>query len=97
MQHPRRLHNGRALGYLDHAARYNADVETLRSGCAALGLTLVGVIRDSDDPAAAGDGPLADDVDCVAVTHVDEHTDLTGVLAGLPVVILGPVSEGCDA
>jgi hypothetical protein len=111
MPHQQRLSGGRALGYVgrgpDEEDWVAAEVRSLEAGCAALGLTLVGVVRDVDRASCPGTqqpgavtGELGrlgeDDVDCVAVTRLGEDVDLRGVLDGVPVVVLGPPQEGGD-
>jgi hypothetical protein len=104
MQQHQRLQRGRALGYVgrgpDEDTWVQAEVRSLEAGCAALGLTLVGVVRDVDresPPAGedhrpdvvAGSELRADDIDCVAVNRLGDDVDLRGFLAGVPVVVLG--------
>jgi hypothetical protein len=99
MSYPQRLHHGRALGYISPGPdSYDHQLQTLQHGCAELGLTLVGVITDTthqppDTDTADAVGLDAADIDCVAVTALDHHTNLDGVLAGLPVVVLTPTAS----
>jgi hypothetical protein len=102
VSHPERLQHGRALGYLGRSPSEDAlriEVEALRSGCAALGLTLVGVIQEPGLPVDEADrATLADhlepyEINCVALTRVDADIDLRGFLTGVPVVVVGTVPE----
>jgi hypothetical protein len=99
-QQPQRLHSGRALGFVgrgpDDDQWVQAEVQSLEAGCAALGLTLVAVVRDVDVDADGDEGFAAtlrelgaEDVDCLAVNRLGDDVDLRGVLSGVPVVVLG--------
>src|SRR3954447_6278989 len=98
MQHEQRLHGGRALGYVgrgpdDEEEWLQAEVRSLEAGCAALGLTLVGVVRDVDrgvqqPPTTTPRDLKTEDVDCVAVNRLGDDVDLRGFLDGVPVVVL---------